>query len=577
VPKWASVVRRVRPQRLEDMSQRFSPSHGSVADSLSALFQRIGRRKLRVRARDWNDPETLPRLARIEEIRSEAIDPDAVMDRIVKLARKELSADGAGVWLFTGNEAFLGAAAGQASNDERLRLALFSTLLTAWRLDNGSLGRLGKPVGSDCGIGSWLVEPLYQGHNIAGVLAAFSFRLDAFAELDSAKLHSFADVLAQALTKAAALHSRESTAPEPAQLLQLIEQMIPGLRRMVGKDESWSDSIGGVGNSDSGVALRSVLNEESAEEMSSSERTVRVEQVDTTWLEADAEPSRSLEVSTIRLDDQADQARSECEAVESCHPGAEANPGLDHVATFIRSCASRALGAARVAGVWIKNRVGFQSQPSLQAVVRTAIVPLVVMGIGFLIFKTDRYVRGHVSESSSSTTTPEQKEQVADENPIDRESPQGDAVAPVAAPQPQVAETTRTAAAMQVSHMQVTDNNARSALRALSQYELVGLRRRALYGDDSAAFLIGMAYEIGHGVRQDCKTAAQWVASAASEGNAVAQYNLGLRYRDGDGVPMNSEAAMKWLQKAAGHQIPGARVALIAVASRQEQGVASHP
>jgi TPR repeat protein len=58
------------------------------------------------------------------------------------------------------------------------------------------------------------------------------------------------------------------------------------------------------------------------------------------------------------------------------------------------------------------------------------------------------------------------------------------------------------------------------------------------------------------------------VSNAAAEGNAAAQYNLGLRYRDGDGVPMNTNAATMWLQKAAGHQIPGARMALVAVSSR---------
>ena len=563
------------------MSQRFSPNRGSLAHSLSALFQRILRQNLRVRARDWNDPETLARLAQIKEIRSEAIDPDVVMDRIVKLARKELGADGAGVWLFTDNEAFLGAGAGQASNDERLRLALFSTLLTAWRLSEGSLTQLGKPVASDGGIRSWLVEPLYQGHNIAGVLAAFSSRLDAFAELHSAKIHSFADVLAQALAKAAAWSSADSTALEPAQLLQLIEQMIPGLRRMVGKDEPWTDLISGVQKADSADALPSVLNTESAEEMSALDKTVRnAAHVDTTWLETDFGPSHPPEVSTIGADDRANgaaagQTRSESEAGESSDPSPKVKSNQDHVATFIRNFKSRTLSGVRAAGVWLLKRVGSQSRPSPRALLRTVTVPAAVMTIGLLIFKTDHYVRTHVSDSSPSASTPEKIGQVADENPTYRERPQSDDVVPVAAPQFQAAEPTRTSALVQGSHMQVTDNNAKSALRALSQYELVGLRRRALYGDESAAFLMGMAYEIGHGVRQDCKTAAQWVANAAAEGNAVAQYNLGLRYRDGDGVPMNTEAAMKWLQKAADHQIPGAQMALTAVASRQGQITAS--
>ena len=103
------------------MSQRFSPNRGSVARTLSALFLGIGRRNLRVRTRDWSSPETLTCLKQIQETTSEAIDPDMVMDRIVKLAYKELRADGTGVWLFTDNETFLGAGGGQAYTDPKTR------------------------------------------------------------------------------------------------------------------------------------------------------------------------------------------------------------------------------------------------------------------------------------------------------------------------------------------------------------------------------------------------------------------------------------------------------------------------
>jgi TPR repeat protein len=199
------------------------------------------------------------------------------------------------------------------------------------------------------------------------------------------------------------------------------------------------------------------------------------------------------------------------------------------------------------------------------------------MTIGFLVLKTDRHIRTQAAESSPGTRAVEKRGQVADENPTDQEIPQDDDAAPVATRQYQATEYTRPSAPTQVSHMQVTDINARNVLRSLSRYELVGLRRRALYGDDSAAFLMGMAYETGHGVRQDCKAAAQWVSNAAAEGSAMAQYNLGLRYRDGDGVPINTEAATTWLQKAARHQIPGARMALVAVSSPQGQVAASRP
>ena len=106
-------------------------------------------------------------------------------------------------------------------------------------------------------------------------------------------------------------------------------------------------------------------------------------------------------------------------------------------------------------------------------------------------------------------------------------------------------------AAFPSSHAQITDHATASALHALSPYEIAALERQARYGDDSAAFLLGMAYEIGHGVPQSCVLAARWVATAADWGNAAAQYNLALRYRSGDGVAMNQQESRKWLSTAA--------------------------
>jgi TPR repeat protein len=114
----------------------------------------------------------------------------------------------------------------------------------------------------------------------------------------------------------------------------------------------------------------------------------------------------------------------------------------------------------------------------------------------------------------------------------------------------------------QISHMRVTDQVVLSVVEALSRYEIPGLRRQAAYGDDSAAFIMGMVYETGHLVPQSCTKAAAWVTSSANAGNVSAQYNLGLRYRNGDGVPGNEEEAEKWLRKAADRQYSNATLAL---------------
>jgi TPR repeat protein len=115
---------------------------------------------------------------------------------------------------------------------------------------------------------------------------------------------------------------------------------------------------------------------------------------------------------------------------------------------------------------------------------------------------------------------------------------------------------------VQASHMQVSDRVVLPVVEALSPYEIRGLRRQADYGDDSAAFVMGMVYETGRYVPQSCTKAAEWVTRSANGGNAAAQYNLGLRYRDGDGVPANEDEAEKWLRKAADQKYSNTRPAL---------------
>ena len=121
---------------------------------------------------------------------------------------------------------------------------------------------------------------------------------------------------------------------------------------------------------------------------------------------------------------------------------------------------------------------------------------------------------------------------------------------------------------LRATHEEITDPGTQSIVQQLSRYEINGLRRQAKYGDDSAAFTLGMVYEIGRHVRQSCAEAARWVRMAAEAGNPAAQYNLGLRYRDGDGVTADLHESEKWLRKAAAHRNREARIALQLLASR---------
>lgn len=102
----------------------------------------------------------------------------------------------------------------------------------------------------------------------------------------------------------------------------------------------------------------------------------------------------------------------------------------------------------------------------------------------------------------------------------------------------------------ELSHLRVTDDSTFLELGDLSPYELRLTRRQAEFGDDKAAFVLGMAYETGHGLSQNCAQAAHWVLIAAQNGDPAAEYNLALRYLNGDGVAIDQSQAKIWLKKA---------------------------
>ena len=118
------------------------------------------------------------------------------------------------------------------------------------------------------------------------------------------------------------------------------------------------------------------------------------------------------------------------------------------------------------------------------------------------------------------------------------------------------------------THKQVTDQATLSVVQELSKYEIRRLRRQAHYGDAAAAFTLGMAYEVGRHVPQNCGQAARWVKTAAQAGNSAAQYNLGMRYLEGDGVPADRMESEKWLREAAAHRTREAKLALKMLAER---------
>jgi len=125
-----------------------------------------------------------------------------------------------------------------------------------------------------------------------------------------------------------------------------------------------------------------------------------------------------------------------------------------------------------------------------------------------------------------------------------------------------VATHKASAATGPTSHLLITDPSTEDIVQNLTRFEVSTVRRQAATGDEEAAFQLGMMYEVGYDVKQNCSKAAEWVTKAAEAGYPPAQYNLGLRYKDGDGVTASTADAEKWLNKAAAGKYRPARVAL---------------
>jgi len=583
------------------MSLRLSPDRRSFKKFLSTLFRQIQMPGLRGSADDRIDPQWLPSLTMIrQDVKAGEFDANALINRLTKLIQGAVHADGAGVWLFTNDEVFLYAGAGSASNDERLRLEVLSKLASACQLIQDSASRLVNLTAIGTGYNrsdpgdanTLLVEPIHLGHKVAGALAVFSDEFNAFTEGDVVNLHLLGDLLAQALSKAAEAALLESIALEPAAMLQLIERIIPALQRMLESDVRAHHSIRRLPQCEfrHEPPSTSIYAKPFRVSHEPGPATGGPETLGGTRAGHDHEPLAPPGDSTSASPLQEQivprvglwaALKSNLAETSTLRPVVRQpwERTLAWVTNFTSRLAAAArptvigqLGPRRAQGSFLRTmkltntwlQMLLQSRTNRRVFLRVApIMAILAIVVTFLILrkKTDLHNPAQTVASGSRTT--------ARENTV-----------PPSAAQSNARETPMTepfgaSAPLQMSHMHVTDPATEAAVRTLSRFELAGLRRRAEYGDDSAAFQMGMAYEIGRGVAQRCATAAQWVAKAAREGNTAAQYNLGLRYRDGDGLPRNEDEAVKWLQKAAAQHSSGAQVALAVLITHQARVIPS--
>ena len=83
--------------------------------------------------------------------------------------------------------------------------------------------------------------------------------------------------------------------------------------------------------------------------------------------------------------------------------------------------------------------------------------------------------------------------------------------------------------------------------------------KAAEQGDAKAQLFLGLSFEFGLGVPQDCTTAMGWYQKASENGCARAQFILGLAYAHGHGLPLDPAKAAKWFREAAQQGHPKAQ------------------
>lgn len=92
-------------------------------------------------------------------------------------------------------------------------------------------------------------------------------------------------------------------------------------------------------------------------------------------------------------------------------------------------------------------------------------------------------------------------------------------------------------------------------------------RRAGEQGLVLGQFNTAIMYDAGRCGPRDAKAAAEWYGRAAASGYARAEYNLAQMYATGDGVPRNPAQAAVWYGEAARHGVTAAADALRAVSA----------
>jgi Sel1 repeat len=586
------------------MSQRFTIDRSSFEQVLCAtsLIQQLNRQVRNGHVPDQDAPQPLSDLVEAQlAIETETIDLEAAMNRVVGLAVKLSRATGAATWLFSGHKFVYRAGTGNGANDERLQLDTLSELAS---ICGPSDHEIHDPHESNHwspaydaihypgSVKSLLVAPIYHGRSVVGALAVFSVEFNAFTECDATNARLLSGLLTHALGKAAEAELKQNVSLERATMLLAIDQLIPALRKLAKEKRESHGSPNGLpplftelepGSKLTTVQAPGASTLEPGDGALESSDSLSALRVVTDRTEFELTDRLMMQTGKGRTRDVADNSSSP--AYSALEPKRARESTCATVPPNISTLCSEALAAAAKvqrdspfwsltgltelahrqlskARFWLATTTDilggllaiatYQLRPSAPARLRLKLPMLsraVVLAAVLLIMLVFLFSITRASYPSNAAVAPSEASTAAK-------------LMTTTEPSQDLHQRSGPFPAFKLSHMQVTDPAVSSALRNLSRHEIVGLRRRAAYGDDSAALLLGMAYETGHLVPQNCIKAREWVTESANEGNAAAQYNLGLRYRQGDGEPVNQEVGAQWLRKAAAQKYSQAQLAL---------------
>src|SRR5207248_5989736 len=137
----------------------------------------------------------------------------------------------------------------------------------------------------------------------------------------------------------------------------------------------------------------------------------------------------------------------------------------------------------------------------------SAFAILVVMS-AFLIMESGLFRSDNTAAASARES--QGKNALVTSQTADKTSTRDSSLA-TATPQRAAAAHSTSAYTGPTSHRTITDPGTAVVVQNLTRYEVSTLRRQAESGDEEAAFQLGMAYETGYDLSQNCTKAAEWV------------------------------------------------------------------